>query len=410
MSHKISVEKDEINILLLEGIHSNAVDVFKEHDFNKVELIKTALVGDELLDKISRAHLIGIRSRTQLTAEVLQAASKLMAVGCFCIGTNQVDLPAAAQCGVPTFNAPHSNTRSVAELVIGQTIMLMRGIFTKSVAAHRQEWHKSAVGSNEVRGKTMGIVGYGHIGSQVSILAEAMGMRVIYFDVQSKLPLGNARPVRDLEALLEQADLVTLHVPQDPSTNLLMNRERIEHMKKGSYLINASRGSVVDIDALADSLSSGALAGAAVDVFPSEPKSTGQSFESPLIGMDQVILTPHIGGSTLEAQVNIGHEVAGKLAGFLDRGCTVGAVNFPNVNMPYHEETHRVLHIHRNIPGVLRQINMVLAEEDINVLGQNLATDSEIGYVVLDIARNMSERLLNVIRDIDGTIRTRVLY
>ncbi len=405
-----SFSKDKIRIVLFEGIHPHAVEVFTENGYTGVERLTHALTGEALVDKIADAHMIGIRSRTQLTAEVLAHAEKLMVIGCFCIGTNQVALEAAAHNGVPVFNAPHSNTRSVAELVIGQTIMLMRGIFTKSMSAHQQIWTKSARGSHEVRGKTIGIVGYGHIGSQVSVLAEAMGMRVIYHDIQRKLPLGNATRVDSLKTLLAEADVVTLHVPQDKTTVNLMSRERLEQMKKGAHLINASRGTVVDIDALAELLESGHLAGAAVDVFPTEPKANDQPFISPLVGIDTVILTPHIGGSTQEAQYSIGQEVANRLVHFSDRGETDGSVNFPEVNLPLHEGSHRILHIHRNEPGMLREINKALAEEDINVLGQYLGTDAQIGYVVLDIAKDMSGRLFDRIRHIEGTIKCRMLF
>ncbi|MDJ0837297.1 MAG: phosphoglycerate dehydrogenase [Acidobacteriota bacterium] len=410
MTQSLSLNKDKIRIVLLEGIHPHAVEVFNEHGYQNVELISHALTADALIDKIKDARLVGVRSRTQLTDEVLDKTKKLMAVGCFCIGTNQVSLDTAAMNGVPVFNAPHSNTRSVAELVVGQTIMLLRGIFPKSMAAHQQSWIKTAKGSHEVRGKVIGIVGYGHIGSQVSVLAEAMGMTIIYYDVQRKLPLGNARSIGSLEGLLEQADVVTLHVPQEESTRNLMSREMLERMKPGSHLINASRGNVVDIEALAELLRSDHIAGAAVDVFPVEPKSNKQAFESPLIGLPQVILTPHIGGSTQEAQRSIGHEVATRLIHFSDRGETDGSVNFPPVNLPEHEGSHRILHIHRNEPGMLRQINKALAEENINVLGQYLGTNNKIGYVVLDIAKDMSERLFERIRAVEGTIRCRMLY
>lgn len=410
MNDKLSLSKDKIRIVLFEGIHPYAVEVFKENGYTSVELLGNALTGQDLINKVEDAHMIGVRSRTQITDKVLANASKLMAIGCFCIGTNQVSLKTAASNGIPVFNAPHSNTRSVAELVIGQTIMLMRGIFPKSMAAHRQEWIKSAKGSTEVRGKTLGIVGYGHIGSQVSVLAEAMGMHVKYFDVQSKLPLGNAQAVGSLDELLACADLVTLHVPQDPSTIDMIRAEQLAKMKPGSFLINASRGTVVDIDALAHALKTDHLAGAAVDVFPVEPKSNKLPFESPLIGMDRVILTPHIGGSTQEAQQNIGREVAGRLVHFSDRGATDGSVNFPQVNLPAHENAHRVLHVHKNVPGIMRQINDVLGDANINVLGQYLATHGDLGYVVFDIEKGMTDALLKGLKTIEGTVRTRALY
>ncbi len=408
-----SLPKDKIRIVLLEGIDRLAVDVLNHHGYQNVELLPGALAGEALIERIRDAHMVGIRSTTQLTAEALSSARLLMAVGCFCIGTNQVDLATAASLGIPVFNAPHSNTRSVAELVIGHTIMLMRGIFPKSAAAHRGQWIKSAKGSNEVRGKTLGIVGYGHIGTQVSVLAEAMGMTVIYHDIQTKLPLGNARACDSLDELLEKAHVVTLHVPADATTKNMIDAERLAKMQQDAFLINASRGSVVDIPALAAALESGHLAGAAVDVFPVEPKSNALPFESPLCGLEQVILTPHIGGSTLEAQRNIGKEVAEKLAYFSDRGNTDGAVNFPKVNLPAHEGAHRLLHIHGNTPGILRQINDVIAEMDINVLGQYLATAGELGYVVLDIGQVSEEQgkdLRERLARIPSTIRTRLLY
>lgn len=407
---KHSLDKDKIKIVLFEGIHKHAVSYFNDHGYTNVELLDEALTGQDLIAKVQDAHMIGVRSRTQVRREVIESATKLMAIGCFCIGTNQVDLDDAALQGIPVFNAPHSNTRSVAELVIGQTIMLMRGTFAKSMAAHRQEWRKSAREAYEVRGKTIGIIGYGHIGSQVSVLAEAMGMKVVYYDIVPKLPLGNATQMKTMDELLITADVVTLHVPEDRSTRNMMSREKINLMKKGAHLINASRGTVVEIDALVDALKARQLSGAAVDVFPVEPKSNELPFTSPLIGLENVILTPHIGGSTIEAQENIGHEVAGKLVSFSDTGASIGAVNFPQVSLPVHPDGHRVLHIHRNVPGILRQINRVLADEDINVVGQYLATDSQIGYVVLDIEKDMSKHALDLIRETEGTIRVRRLF
>ncbi len=410
MNEGISYHKDDVKIVLFEGVHPRARQVFEDHGYRNVERLKTALTGDALIDKIRDARMIGIRSRTQITADVLQQAARLTAIGCFCIGTNQVDLDAASEKGAPVFNAPHSNTRSVAELVIGEVIMLYRGVFTKSMAAHHKQWRKTAKDSHEVRGKTIGIVGYGHIGSQVSILAEAMGMRVIYFDIHPKLPLGNAKAVASLQDLLAEADVTTLHVPEDESTRNMMDRERLAQMKPGAYLINASRGSVVDIETMAAMLKTGALRGAAIDVFPREPKSNEDPFESALIGLDNVIMTPHIGGSTLEAQEDIGAAVAAKLAQYTANGATVGAVNFPEASLPRYRGAHRILHIHRNVPGVLKEINRSIAAEDINVLGQYLATDTRIGYVILDIAKDVSHRLLDRIKGIEGTIRARVLY
>ncbi len=414
MSLPLSLSKDKIRIVLLEGIHPRAVEVFREHGYTNVESLSSTLADRSLVKKIGDAHMVGIRSRTQISPGVLEGVNKLIAIGCFCIGIDQVSLEDAAAKGIPVFNAPHSNTRSVAEMVIGLTIMLLRDIFPKSLAAHRHEWKKSKGSSYEVRGKTLGIVGYGHIGSQVSILAEAMGMRVVYHDIQTKLPLGNARSVDSLDSLLEIADVVTLHVPEDESTRKMMTGEKLGRMKGSACLINASRGGVVDLEALADALKSGRLRGAAIDVFPREPGSSGEYFASPLIGQENVILTPHIGGSTLEAQENIGAEVANTLVYFSDRGATEGAVNFPAVNLQPNEHTHRILHIHENKPGMLKAINEKVANRDINVLGQYLETRRQIGYVVLDVDPEVSRQLLQELRveltGIDGTIRTRVLY
>lgn len=415
MSEQLSLSKDKIKIVLFEGIHQSAVDVLEAHGYSNIVHLKTALDGAELHDMIRDAGMVGVRSRTQLTSEVLSHAEKLFCIGCFCIGTNQVDLDEAAEMGIPVFNAPHSNTRSVAELVIGQTIMLMRGIFPKSMAAHRGDWHKTASNSHEVRGKTIGIVGYGHIGSQVSVLAEAMGLKVIYYDVLRKLPLGNARAVDSLEALLREADVVTLHVPADESTHKMIRAEQMLQMKKGaSYLINASRGTVVDVDAMAELVRNGHLLGGAVDVFPKEPGSKSEVFESPLRGMENVILTPHIGGSTLEAQRNIGNEVAGKLVLFSDRGTSESAVNFPGVNLKPSHNAHRILNIHKNKAGMLQKINAIVAEEGVNVLGQFLETSRQIGYVVFDIDDTAPRATIQSIKEkldeMQGTIRTRVLY
>lgn len=409
-----SLRKEKIKILLLEGVHPYAVEIFKEYGYNNIENIPTTLDPDTLREKIKDIFILGVRSRSRITADIIQQAPKLITIGCFCIGTDQISLDAAARKGIPVFNAPHSNTRSVAELVIGLLVMLLRDIFPKSIAAHRSEWLKSAQNSFEARGKTIGIIGYGHIGSQVSILAEALGMQVIYYDIKTKLPLGNAKPVNSLEKLLKLADIVTLHVPEDETTIQMMNIQTLALMKKGSYLINASRGRVVDLVALSDSLRSGHIRGAAVDVFPKEPKSNREKFESPLIGLENVILTPHIGGSTLEAQKNIGAEVANKLIFYSDRGSTETAVNFPMVNLRPNENAHRILHTHENRPGMLSAINEQVASKGINVLGQYLETNHQIGYVVLDIDKRVSKSILKSLRqnlnDIDGTIRTRLLY
>ena len=405
-----SLEKDKIRILLLEGVHQNSVDNLKAHGYSNVELLPTALTGDDLKDAIKDAHFVGIRSRTQLTEEVFQAAEKLIGVGCFCIGTNQVDLKAALKRGIPVFNAPYSNTRSVAELVIAHTVNLMRGIPEKNAVAHRGGWLKSAKDSYEIRGKKLGIVGYGNIGAQVSVLAESMGMKVYFYDVVSKLPMGNAEQVGSLNDLLGLADVVSLHVPDTAATRWMIREEQIRAMKPKSYLINYARGKVVDIEALAAALRDKHLLGAAIDVFPEEPKGNDDEFISPLREFDNVILTPHIGGSTHEAQENICTEESEKLLRYSDNGSTLSAVNFPEVALPSHPDMHRLLHIHRNIPGILTQINTVFSENDINICGQYLQTNEEIGYVVIDVNKGYSQLALEKLRTIDGTIRTRVLF
>lgn len=405
-----SLNKDKIRILLLEGVHDNALTTLQKAGYRNIEYLSIALDQDELIDKIKDAHFIGIRSRTQLTREVLEQAEKLVAVGCFCIGTNQVDLDAARELGVVVFNAPYSNTRSVAELVLAETIMLYRGIPEKNTTVHRGGWSKSAKNSHEVRGKTMGIVGYGSIGSQLSVLAESLGMKVIYHDIITKLPLGNAMQVGSFDELLSQADVVTLHVPDTPNTRNMMTAKEFAKMKDGSYFINAARGGCVDIDALADVLKSGKVLGAAIDVFPNEPKSTDEEFISPLRCFDNVILTPHIGGSTQEAQANIGLEVAEKLVNYSDTGNTITAVNFPEVSIPFKEGTHRLLHIHQNVPGVLSQINSLFATAGVNILAQSLMTQDDVGYLMMDVDDNNSDKALQMLKDVKETIRVRVLY
>jgi D-3-phosphoglycerate dehydrogenase len=410
---KTSLDKGKIKILLLEGVHQSAVDAFLKDGYTNVDFHKVSLTGQELLDAARDAYFVGIRSATHLTADFFEHAQRLIGVGCFCIGTNQVDLEAAECRGIPVFNAPFSNTRSVAELVLAETVLLMRGIPQRNAAAHRGEWIKTATGSNEVRGKVLGIVGYGHIGTQVGVLAESLGMQVIFYDIESKLALGNARQVPKLDALLEASDVVTLHVPETNDTLRMINAERIARMKEGSKLINASRGTVVDIDALADALRSGHVVGAAIDVFPEEPKGAGQPFQSPLRGMENVLLTPHIGGSTAEAQQNIGIEVSGKLIKYSNNGSTVGAVNFPEVSLPEHPGKHRLLHIHRNQPGVLSKINGVFSGESINIAAEYLNTDVRIGYVVIDVECGDGVDAMDLKHKLDevpGTIRTRVLY
>ncbi|GIU04597.1 phosphoglycerate dehydrogenase [Shewanella glacialipiscicola] len=407
---KHSLDKDKIKILLLEGVHQSAVDVLERAGYTNIEYHKASLGDEALLESIKDAHFVGLRSRTQLTAEVLKRAEKLIAIGCFCIGTNQVDLATAESLGIPVFNAPFSNTRSVAELVIGEIIMLMRGIPERNAIAHRGGWMKTAAGSYEVRGKTLGVIGYGHIGTQLGILAETLGMRVVFFDVEDKLPLGNALQIHSMEQLLAQADVVSLHVPETPQTKNMIGAAEFAAMHKGSIFINASRGTVVDIDALAIALKERHLAGAAIDVFPIEPQSNDDEFITPLRGLDNVLLTPHIGGSTAEAQENIGIEVAGKLAKYSDNGSTVSAVNFPEVSLPMHKGTSRLLHIHQNRPGVLIKINQAFSEKGINIAAQYLQTTAEIGYVVMEVDTNQAEEALVELKAIEGTLRTRVLF
>ena len=405
-----SFDKSKLKVLLLEGIHPSAERIFRDAGYENIETVKTALTGDELKAKLEGVHFLGIRSRTTLTRDIFEAADKLVAVGCYCIGTNQVDLTAATAHGVVVFNAPYSNTRSVAELVLAEAILLLRGIPEKSAQAHRGGWAKTANDSFEIRGKTLGIVGYGSIGSQLSVLAESLGMRVIFYDVVSKLPLGNTSQIPSLEGLLGQADIVTLHVPDLPSTRNLMDQERISQMKPKSILINASRGTVVDIDALTKALEEKHLLGTAIDVFPVEPKSNNDEFISPLRGFDNAILTPHIGGSTQEAQENIGVEVAEKLVRYSDNGSTLTSVNFPEVALPPHPNHHRLLHVHENRPGVLSAINSVFAENHINIGSQFLQTSDKIGYVVIDVDRDYSDVALEKLSEIEGTIRCRVLF
>lgn len=406
---KFSLAKDKIKVLLLEGLHQSAVQTFKDQGYTNIEYLKTSLPEDELIERIKDVHFIGIRSRTQLTENVLEAASKLVAIGCFCIGTNQVDLDAALKRAIPVFNAPFSNTRSVAELVLGQIIMLLRGIPQRNAAAHRGEWLKTADHSFEARGKTLGIIGYGHIGTQLSIMAENIGMRVQFYDIESKLVLGNAIQV-ELSHLLKTSDVISLHVPETLQTKNMIGEAELSLMKPGAILINASRGTVVDIDALTAALHNKALAGAAIDVFPVEPKGNNEEFMSPLRQFDNVILTPHIGGSTQEAQENIGFEVAGKLVKYSDNGSTLSAVNFPEVSLPEHKARARLLHIHKNQPGMLTKINEAFARHNINIAGQYLQTNQEIGYVVIDIESADRELALNELKAIPGTLRARVLH
>ncbi len=408
-----SFSKDKMKVVLFEGVHASAVDAFRSDGYSNIEIHQKALPEPQLIEAVRDAYIVGIRSATQLTHNVLESARHLIAVGCFCIGTNQVALATAQDRGIPVFNAPFSNTRSVAELVLAEIVLLMRGIPARNAAAHRGEWIKSAAGSREARGKTLGIIGYGHIGTQIGVLAESLGMQVVFYDIEMKLALGNARPVPTMQALLEIADVVTLHVPETPQTKNLIDASALAHMKPGASLINASRGHVVDIDALVSALDAGRLSGAAIDVFPKEPKSNTDTFISPLRGRDNVILTPHIGGSTQEAQHDIGLEVSSKLLKYSNNGSTLGAVNFPEVSLPAYPGQHRLLHIHRNQPGVLSEVNAVFSEKRINITGQFLQTNARIGYVVIDIEapeRAVSMALRKRLDQVAGTIRTRILY
>ncbi|WP_457943154.1 phosphoglycerate dehydrogenase [Vreelandella alkaliphila] len=407
---KTSLDKSKIKILLLEGVHQSAVDNFHNAGYENIELLPTSLDEASLIEKIRDVHFIGIRSRTQLNERVFDAAEKLVGVGCFCIGTNQVDLTAALKRGIAVFNAPYSNTRSVAELVLAEAIMLLRGIPEKNARAHQGGWLKSAKNSHEARGKTLGIVGYGSIGAQLSVLAESLGFNVIYYDVITKLGMGNANQVASLEQLLARSDVVSLHVPDLPATRWMIGEKEIAAMKQGAILINAARGSVVEIEPLAEAIKAGKLNGAAIDVFPVEPKGNDEEFQSPLRGLDNVILTPHIGGSTLEAQENIGIEVAEKLITYSDNGTTVTSVNFPEVALPAHPDKHRLLHIHDNVPGVLSQINRVLSENGINISGQYLQTNDKVGYVVIDVDKAYGPQALEALKKVEHTLKIRVLY
>jgi D-3-phosphoglycerate dehydrogenase len=407
---KVSLEKDKIKILLLEGLHPSTVEVLQSAGYSNIEYHKGSLADEQLLEAVKDAHFIGIRSRTNLTEAVINAAEKLVAIGCFCIGTNQVDLNAAAKRGIPVFNAPFSNTRSVAELVLGQTLLLLRGIPEKNALAHRGIWKKSADNSYEARGKRLGIIGYGHIGTQLGIIAENLGMQVYFYDIENKLSLGNATQVHTMSELLNKCDVISLHVPETPDTKNMMGKEEFARMKPGSIFINAARGTVVDIAALCDALESNHLSGAAIDVFPEEPATNSEPFESPLMHFDNVILTPHVGGSTQEAQENIGIEVAGKLAKYSDNGSTLSSVNFPEVSLPIHRDSSRLLHIHENRPGILTQINTIFAEEGINIAAQYLQTSADIGYVVIDVETARSAEALTKLKSINGTIRARILH
>jgi D-3-phosphoglycerate dehydrogenase len=409
-TQKTSYPKEKIRILFLENISDAAVKNFRGHEYSNVEKITKALTEDDLVREIKDVHILGIRSKTQITKKVLDAAKKLQAIGCFCIGVNQVDLEAATRNGVVVFNAPYSNTRSVAELVIGLSIMLIRRIPDKNKAAHDGTWMKEAKNSFELRGKTLGIIGYGNIGSQVSVLAEAMGMKVIFYDVETKLPLGNAEDAKSLKELLTRSDIVTLHVPETSQTKNLINKTNLKYFKKGSILLNYARGEVVDLDALRKAIIDGTIGGAAVDVFPEEPEKNGDRFQTPLQDLPNVILTPHIGGSTEEAQENIGEDVSAKLFNYLEKGITFGSHTVPALALPPQEGSHRILHIHNNVPGVLSEINTTLSKNNINILGQYLKTNDEIGYVVLDVDRQISSKALQLLKEVKQTIKVRMLY
>jgi D-3-phosphoglycerate dehydrogenase len=405
-----SYPKEKINILFLENISDVAVANFNAAGYYNVTKINGALSETELIDAIKNVHLLGIRSKSQITKKILDAAQKLQAIGCFCIGVNQVDLKAATKNGIAVFNAPYSNTRSVAELVLGASIILIRQIIDKNKAAHDGIWLKEASGSYELRGKTLGIIGYGNIGKQVSVLAESLGMKVVFYDVETKLPLGNAQNRKNLKDVITSSDIVTLHVPEMASTKNLINKKILAYFKKGSILINYARGEVVDLEALRKALLDGHLGGAAVDVFPVEPEKNGDHFTCPLQGLSNVLLTPHIGGSTQEAQHNIGEDVSSKLFNYLEKGTSTGSHSIPELALPPQEGTHRILHIHHNIPGVLSEINTQLSKHKINILAQYLKTNDTIGYVVLDVNKNLSKNATELLRKVKGTIKVRILY
>lgn len=405
-----SYPKEKINILFLENISDAAVKHFVDSGYASVRKLGGALSEEQLIKEIKDVHLLGIRSKTQITPKMLDAAKKLQAIGCFCIGVNQVDLKSATSHGVAVFNAPYSNTRSVAELVIGLAIMLIRRIPDKTKAAHEGIWLKEAKGSYELRGKTLGIIGYGNIGTQVSVLAEALGMKVIYYDTVTKLPLGNALPTATLKELVSQADVITLHVPDTTQTKNLINKTVLKQFKKGSILLNYARGEVVDLEGLAKALQDKSISGAAIDVYPWEPEKNGDRFTTPLQGLSNVILTPHIGGSTEEAQENIGEDVSNKLFQYLETGTSLGSHTIPPLSLTPQEGTHRILHIHKNVPGVLSEINSTLSRHNINILGQYLKTNDEIGYVVLDIDKKLSAQALQLLKEVKQTIKTRLLY
>ena len=407
---KTSYPKEKINILLLEGIHPSAIEIFKEEGYGNIESVSRAMSADELTEKIKGVHVLGIRSKTQVTSGVLSHANKLLSIGAFCIGTNQIDMDESTERGVAVFNSPFSNTRSVAELVIAEIILLLRRAVDKNINLHQGKWEKSASGSYEARGKILGIIGYGHIGSQVSILAESLGMHVIYYDVVPKLPLGNARKAKNMEDLLHQSDVITIHVPGLQTTKDMVDAVRIASMKKGAILINCARGDLVVEEAAQNALLNGQLGGYGGDVFRSEPESNEQPFKSLFQNLPNVFLTPHIGGSTVEAQESIGVDVANKLLNYLDTGSTVGSLTVPDLFLPVQNETHRILHIHKNLPGVLSEMNKIFSDLNVNILGQYLKTNSQIGYAVMDIDHNTPAQVLDELKQVKHTIRVRSLY
>ncbi|MDQ3844816.1 MAG: phosphoglycerate dehydrogenase [Bacteroidota bacterium] len=410
MDAKTSYPKEKIKVLLLENISDTAVQNFVKQGYTQVEKLTKALSEKDLLNQIKNVHILGIRSKTEITAPVIEEAKKLQAIGCFCIGVNQVDLNTAMEQGIAVFNAPYSNTRSVAELVMGAAIMLIRRIPDKNMAAHKGVWLKESSGSYELRGKTLGIIGYGNIGSQVSVLAEAFGMKVIFYNVETKLPLGNATDMRTMKDVLSKADVITLHVPDTSQTKNLINKNTLKFCKKGAILINYARGEVVDIPALKQALESGLLSGAAIDVYPQEPEKNGDPFITPLQNVPNVLLTPHIGGSTEEAQQNIGEDVSNKLLNFLEKGVTFGSHTIPALSLPPQAGAHRVLHIHKNVPGVLSDINGQLSKHNINIVGQYLKTNDKIGYVVVDVDKQLSQQAAHLLKEVPHTVKVRLLY
>ncbi|WP_072834679.1 phosphoglycerate dehydrogenase [Flavisolibacter ginsengisoli] len=405
-----SYPKEKIKILLLENVSDVAVKNFARQGYSHVEKLTKALPEAELIQAIKNVHLLGIRSKTQVTKAVLDAAEKLQAIGCFCIGVNQVNLDVATENGIAVFNAPYSNTRSVAELVIGASIMLIRRIPDKNIAAHKGTWMKESSGSYELRGKTLGIIGYGNIGTQVSVLAESLGMRVIFYDIETKMPLGNAEDMRSLKEVLSKADIVTLHVPETAQTKNLLNKSNLKYCKKGSIILNYARGEVIELNDLRKFIESGQIAGAAIDVFPVEPEKNGDHFESPIQNLPNVLLTPHIGGSTEEAQQNIGEDVSNKLLNYLEKGVSLGSHTVPALSLPPQEGSHRILHIHRNVPGVLSEINSALSRNKINIVGQYLKTNDAIGYVVVDVDKQLSRKATQLLKEVPNTIKVRLLY